>query len=58
MIPCQRHLFEIPDNVAYFNCASMSPNLKAVRAAGEAGVARKSTPWVIHLADFVMPLFL
>ncbi len=52
MIPCQRHLFEIPDNVAYFNCASMSPNLKAVRAAGEAGVARKSKPWAIHLVDF------
>ena len=52
MIPCQRDLFEIPDEVAYFNCAYMSPNLKSVRAAGEAGVARKSAPWVIHDSDF------
>lgn len=52
MIPCQRHLFEIPDEVAYFNCAAMAPNLKAARAAGEAGVARKSAPWAIRRADF------
>jgi selenocysteine lyase/cysteine desulfurase len=52
MIPCQRDLFEIPDTVAYFNCAYIAPNLKSVRAAGEAGVARKSTPWTIHYKDF------
>ncbi|MDP6788046.1 MAG: aminotransferase class V-fold PLP-dependent enzyme [Rhodospirillales bacterium] len=52
MIPCQRDLFDIPDAVAYFNCAYIAPNLKSVRAAGEAGVARKSTPWNIHYKDF------
>ena len=52
MIPCQRDLFQIPDDVAYFNCAYISPNLKSVRAAGEAGVARKSAPWAIHYKDF------
>jgi hypothetical protein len=25
MIPCQRHLFAIPEDVAYFNCAYTSP---------------------------------
>lgn len=48
----QRGLFEIPDEVAYLNCAYMSPLLRAVREAGEAGVARKSQPWRLHPSDF------
>jgi selenocysteine lyase/cysteine desulfurase len=52
LIPCQRHLFEIPEDVAYFNCAYMSPLLKRVREAGEAAVRRKSRPWEIAPADF------
>jgi selenocysteine lyase/cysteine desulfurase len=52
MIPCQRHLFELPDNVAYLNCAYMSPLSKAVLAAGRAGLAAKAQPWRIAAADF------
>jgi selenocysteine lyase/cysteine desulfurase len=48
----QRDLFEIPDEVAYLNCAYMSPLMRAVRDAGEAGVARKSQPWRLHPSDF------
>lgn len=48
----QRHLFEIPDGIAYLNCAYLSPNLAAVRRAGEAAVARKSRPWEIRAGDF------
>ncbi len=48
----QRHLFEIPDGVAFLNCAYMSPNLRAVREAGQAAVARKSRPWEITAPDF------
>lgn len=51
-IPCQRSLFEIPDEVAYLNCAYMSPLSRIVRAAGEAAVARKSQPWRISASDF------
>src|SRR5579872_6529258 len=51
-IPCQRSLFEIPDEVAYLNCAYMSPLSRSVRAAGEAAVARKSQPWHISASDF------
>ncbi len=47
-----RGLFELPDDIAYLNCAYMSPNLRSVRAAGEAGVARKSRPWDVSAADF------
>lgn len=48
----QRDLFEIPDEVAYLNCAYMSPLPRAVRAAGEQGVARKAQPWRVHPSDF------
>ena len=52
MIPCQRHLFDLPDDVAYYNCAYMSPLMKEVVAAGEAAVARKARPWTIAPPDF------
>ncbi len=48
----QRHLFELPDGVAYLNCAYLSPNLRAVRVAGQAAVAQKSRPWEITARDF------
>ncbi len=51
-IPDQRHLFDIPDNIAYLNCAYLSPLLKTVAAAGQQGVARKSRPWEITGEDF------
>ena len=52
MIPCQRDLFDIPRDVAYLNCAYMSPMLKAAAAAGAGAVARKLQPWTIATADF------
>ncbi|MGI9416368.1 MAG: aminotransferase class V-fold PLP-dependent enzyme [Geminicoccaceae bacterium] len=52
MIPCQRHLFEIPDDVAYFNCAYQSPLLRSVAEAGVKAVRRKVTPWKVTPADF------
>jgi len=48
----QRALFDIPDDVAYFNCAYMSPLSRRVVAAGEAGVRRKAQPWSISPPDF------
>jgi selenocysteine lyase/cysteine desulfurase len=52
ILPCQRHLFDIPDEIAYLNCAYMSPLLNAARDAGQAAVARKSQPWRITARDF------
>lgn len=48
----QKRLFDIPDGVAYLNCAYMSPQLREVRAAGERGLALKSHPWEITPRDF------
>src|ERR1700739_1600343 len=52
MIPCQRHLFDIPDEVAYLNCAYMSPLMKPVIEAGNAGLARKQHPWELTPDEF------
>jgi selenocysteine lyase/cysteine desulfurase len=52
MIPCQRHLFDIPDDVAYLNCAYMSPLMKTALEAGTAGLARKAHPWELTADKF------
>ena len=51
-LPPQRHLFDIPDDVAFLNCAYMSPLPKASIAAGEQGLRRKSRPWSVTPQDF------
>ncbi len=45
MIANQRHLFDIPEGVAFLNCASRTPLLEASMIAGEAGMGRESRPW-------------
>ena len=52
MLPCQRHLFDIPDDVTYLNCAYMSPLMKPVVEAGNAGLARKQHPWELTADQF------
>src|SRR3990172_7382172 len=48
----QRHLFEIPDGVAFFNCANVAPQLRSVRKAGERALARNARPWEIASSDW------
>lgn len=52
LIPNQRHLFDIPDDVAFLNVATMGPLPIAAMAAGQQGLARKLRPWTIPDADF------
>ncbi|MDF1736144.1 MAG: aminotransferase class V-fold PLP-dependent enzyme [Minwuia sp.] len=52
MIASQRHLFEIPDDIAYLNCAYMSPLMKPVVAASNTGLQRKASPWTVTPQDF------
>ena len=51
-IPSQRHLFDIPEGIAYLNCAYMGPLMHAVIQAGERGVRAKARPWEISPEDF------
>lgn len=55
MLASQRHLFDLPDDVAYLNCGYMGPLPRASREAGVAAVARKSRPWEIGVRDFFDP---
>ena len=50
-LPSQRHLFELPAEVAYLNAAAYVPLPRSVRAAGEEGVLTKSYPWKMNWAD-------
>jgi selenocysteine lyase/cysteine desulfurase len=43
----QRAQFEIDDEVAYLNTASLSPLLRSVLAAGEAALVQRGRPWTI-----------
>lgn len=52
MIPCQRELFDIPDDIAYLNCAYTAPLLRIAAEAGHAALKAKSNPWTITSNDF------
>ena len=52
MIPNQRSLFSIPDEISYLNCAYTSPLLRSAEAAGKKAVAAKAYPWQITPAHF------
>lgn len=50
MLPSQRHLFDLPREVAYLNAAAWSPLPLAVQEAGRMGVGRKGRPWEVDPA--------
>ena len=52
LIPPQRAAFNVPEEIAYFNTASLAPQLRAVRAAGEAALERRGQPWTISASDW------
>jgi selenocysteine lyase/cysteine desulfurase len=52
MLNCQRHLFQLPDDISYLNGAYMSPLLKSVEDAGITGMRRKRNPSSIKPEDF------
>ncbi|MFP6747731.1 MAG: aminotransferase class V-fold PLP-dependent enzyme [Alphaproteobacteria bacterium] len=51
MLECQRHLFDVPREIAYFNCAAFSPYLLSVAEAGRRAVARRVHVWNVHSAE-------
>jgi selenocysteine lyase/cysteine desulfurase len=54
MLPSDlRPLFEIPEDLAYFNCASIGPLPRAARAAIEEGAARRAQPWRVTMKEWI-----
>jgi selenocysteine lyase/cysteine desulfurase len=52
MIPNQRHLFDLPDDVSYLNVAYTAPLLHAAANAGRDAIQAKQNPWTISSNDF------
>jgi selenocysteine lyase/cysteine desulfurase len=52
ILPVQRQLFDIPDEIAYFNCAYYSPQLNESRKRLYSGVDEKSHPWERTASNF------
>ena len=48
----EKHLFSLPEDLHYLNCAYMSPTPKRVAEAGASGIALKSVPSQIKSQDF------
>src|SRR5450631_2743493 len=44
--------FDIPEDIVYLNCASLSPQLRSVTEAGFKAVQRKASPWQIQASDW------
>ena len=52
MLTCQRHLFSLPEDEHYLNCAYMGPLPRPTEAAGIEGLRRKTVPRRITAPDF------
>ena len=53
MTETHRALFDIPGDVAWFNCASIGPLPKAARAAIEEGALRRAQPWRVTMKEWL-----
>jgi selenocysteine lyase/cysteine desulfurase len=53
--PSQRHLFDLPADVTYLNCAYFSPKPHPVREAGMRAVTASAAPWHVGPPDFFEP---
>jgi len=52
IIPPQRHLFDIPEDITYLNNAYMGPLMHKVVTAMQAGLDGKVQPWTYTSEDF------
>lgn len=44
-LECQADLFEIPEDILYFNCAAQGPAPRTAAEAGRRAIDRKARPW-------------
>lgn len=52
MLPSQRHLFSIPDDVTYLDAAYITPIPQSAAEAGARGVLVKAAPWDMTIGSF------
>ncbi len=56
MLESHRHLFDVPDDIAYLNAAYFGPRLKSVTGAGQSALDRTGAPWHVGSPDFFVPV--
>ena len=47
-LPCQKDLFDIPEDVTYLNCAYQGPLMKHIEKAGFDAIFKKNKTLSIH----------
>jgi selenocysteine lyase/cysteine desulfurase len=52
LLSSRRELFDMPEDIAYFNVANLAPHLRSVRRAGDEALDRRGKPWMIEPADW------
>lgn len=52
MLECQRELFDLPADLAYFNCASLAPLMRPAQEAGRRALESRGEPWRIASAHW------
>lgn len=56
MLESQRHLFDVPSDVVYFNSAYVGPRLFSVTDAGQAAIGATGAPWNVPASAFFDPV--
>ena len=56
IIPNQKSLFDIPDDITYMNCANMAPLLKTSNEAGISAINQRNSPWTISVSQWFEPV--
>ncbi|RYC70414.1 aminotransferase class V-fold PLP-dependent enzyme [Spirosoma sordidisoli] len=51
-LTCQKHLFRLPNNIHYLNCATRSPFSLRVEQAGHDALTQQANPFGLHPDDF------
>ena len=52
MLTCQRHLFSLPEDLHYLNCASRAPLLKSAEALGRDGLEWQRAPGTLAPGEY------
>jgi selenocysteine lyase/cysteine desulfurase len=56
ILTCQKELFDIPEEVAYLNCAFQGPLMKHVEKVGFDTISKKKRPFQYTVEDFFEPV--
>jgi selenocysteine lyase/cysteine desulfurase len=56
MLSSQKHLFDLPDNISYLNCAYMGPLLKKAEEIGQQEIQKRLRPFQYSKDDFFKPV--